>query len=89
MLKLSRIHKEDIPGYLNVHPIMAYKWCRYATESGNKVAEYTLSCYHEEGIDVNAHYPETLECFSKSASKGYQPAEEKKETNIIRRKVSE
>ncbi|CAO3703320.1 unnamed protein product [Rhizopus stolonifer] len=71
MLKLSMVHKEGIPGYLNVHPIKAYKWCRYATESGNKVAEYTLSCYHEEGIDVNAHYPEALECFSKLALKGY------------------
>ncbi|CAO3665867.1 unnamed protein product [Rhizopus stolonifer] len=77
MLELSRIYKEGIPGYLNAHPIMAYKWCQYATESGNKVAEYTLGCYHEEGIGVNANYSQALEWFSKSASKGYQPAEEK------------
>ncbi|RCH98192.1 hypothetical protein CU097_012308 [Rhizopus azygosporus] len=42
MLELSRLYKDGIPGYLSPHALMAYKWCLYATENGNEVAEYTL-----------------------------------------------
>ncbi|KAI9278103.1 hypothetical protein BY458DRAFT_503885 [Sporodiniella umbellata] len=42
MIELSRMYKEGIPGYLNTHPVMAYKWCLYATEGGNETAEYML-----------------------------------------------
>ncbi|CAO3666957.1 unnamed protein product [Rhizopus stolonifer] len=86
MLEISRIYKEGISGYLNAHPIMAYKWCRYATESGNKVAGYALGCYHEEGIGINANYSQALEWLSKSASKGYHPTEEKLNISFNKRK---
>ncbi|KAI8885662.1 HCP-like protein [Backusella circina FSU 941] len=42
MLELSRLYREGVPGYLNPHPLMAYKWCQRATENGNEVAEFTL-----------------------------------------------
>ncbi|KAG1233629.1 hypothetical protein G6F35_001283 [Rhizopus arrhizus] len=77
MLELSRLYKDGIPGYLNAHPMMAYKWCLYATENGNEIAEYTLGCYHEDGIGIYPNYSQALEWFTKSASKGYRPAEDK------------
>lgn len=42
MLELSRYYKDGIAGYLNIHPMMAFKWCHRATEHGNEIAEYTV-----------------------------------------------
>ncbi|KAI7896342.1 uncharacterized protein EV154DRAFT_456630 [Mucor mucedo] len=77
MLEISRLYKEGIPGFLNPNPIIAHEWCVRATESGNEIAEFMLGIYFEFGVGVNPDQKQAFVWYSKAASKGYGPAENK------------
>ncbi|KAI7886967.1 HCP-like protein [Lichtheimia hyalospora FSU 10163] len=77
MLDLSRLYAQGIAGYLMPQYEIAFKWCQRAADKGLEQAEYVLGTYYEDGIGTLPDYPRALEYFSKAASKGYAPAEEK------------
>ncbi|KAI9470056.1 MAG: hypothetical protein EXX96DRAFT_588634 [Benjaminiella poitrasii] len=76
MLELSKLYKDGISGYLSPHPTLAYDWRHRVAEKGNEVAEYMLGLYYDNGIGVYPDHHKACEWYSKSASKGYRPAEE-------------
>ncbi|OBZ82915.1 Protein SKT5 [Choanephora cucurbitarum] len=77
MMNLSRIYRTGIVDCLRPRPDLAYSWCLRVANNGNEVAEYTLGLYYERGVGVNIDLLQATEWFRKSASKGYQPANEK------------
>ncbi|KAI7866865.1 hypothetical protein BDF14DRAFT_789988 [Spinellus fusiger] len=73
MLDLIRIYSSP-----PIQPDMALKWCHCASEKGVEKADYLLGVYYEEGFDqITPDYPRALSYFTKAASKGYLPAEER------------
>ncbi|KAI7905592.1 uncharacterized protein BX663DRAFT_500269 [Cokeromyces recurvatus] len=76
MIELSKLYKEGISGYLNPHPMLAYEWCLRVAEKGNEMAEYMIGMYYDKGIGIYPDHQKAREWYSKSAAKGYRPAEE-------------
>ncbi|KAL7323052.1 hypothetical protein PS15p_211011 [Mucor circinelloides] len=77
MIELAHFYKDGISGYLSPQPLLAFQWCHKATENGNAVADYILGTFYEYGIGVYPDQATAQEWYKRSASKRYEPAEEK------------
>ncbi|KAL9536974.1 hypothetical protein MBANPS3_012200 [Mucor bainieri] len=77
MIELAHFYKDGISGYLSPQPLLAFQWCHKATENGNAVADYVLGTFYEYGIGIYPDQAKAQEWYKRSASKRYEPAEER------------